>query len=262
MRTTAMRSQPFIGGALVLAVCAGRGGAAEKRVAQAFERLGAVVKRDDTKPNKPVIGLIFGLRDPIPETTPQFDKDGLFVDLWLKVTKVRGAPRKDGGKPLDPSSPTAVKVTDADLKDVSRLEQLQKLDLSYGEITDEALQYIKALKHLQTLDLRSTKVTGGGLVMLKELKSLKELYLTGCQVTDDGLVHLGELDNLEALYVGGMLGDVTDRGLRQLKKLRNLQKLHIWYRLRRATDEGLKELEGLTNLRELNLWRLFAYSCG
>ena len=92
-----MRSQPCILGVLVAAVCAGRASADEESVAQAFERMGAVVKRDDTKPNRPVIALRFGLLNPIPETMPEVDKDDLrlFVDSH-EVYGVTNAERKEG----------------------------------------------------------------------------------------------------------------------------------------------------------------------
>jgi len=80
-----------------------------------FERLGAVVKRDASKPKRPVIALRFGLRNPIPETIQEVDKDDLrlFV-VSYEVTRVTNESRKDGDKPLPPFAPTAVKVTDAD----------------------------------------------------------------------------------------------------------------------------------------------------
>jgi len=46
-----MRNQPCIWVTLVLAVCTdGASVQEEERIAQAFERLGAIVKRDDTRP--------------------------------------------------------------------------------------------------------------------------------------------------------------------------------------------------------------------
>ena len=92
-----MRSQPYLWGAVLLVVCAGRASADEESVAQAFERMGAVVKRDDTKPNRPVIALRFGLLNPIPETMPEVDKDDLrlFVDSH-EVYGVTNAERKEG----------------------------------------------------------------------------------------------------------------------------------------------------------------------
>jgi Leucine-rich repeat (LRR) protein len=266
-----MRNQPCIWVTWVLAVCTGRAGAQEEeRIAQAFEGLGAVVKRDDTKPNKPVIGLRFGLRNPIPDTTPEIIKDEILYHLGTSPPKdglqVGPWPPKDGlqkdaAKPLDPNKPMVIKVTDQDLSNVSKLENLETLDLSFGEITNQALAHIKELKKLQTLDLRNTQISDAGLAMLEELPSLKHLYLTNCPITDDGLVHLQKL-NLESLYVGGpppihtekgvLISPVTDKGMRHLKEVKSLQSLNL-QNANGVTDKGLNELKELTNLRELNL---------
>jgi Leucine-rich repeat (LRR) protein len=246
-----MKHHPCLWVTLVLAATTGRASAQEEeRIAQAFERLGAIVKRDDTKPNKPVIGLRFGLRNPIPDTTPEIIKDYILdiVGVFLR----KDGPQKDVAKPPDPNIPAVIKVTDADLNEVSKLEYLETLDLSFGEITNQALEHIKGLKKLQTLDLRNTQVNDAGLAMLEELPSLKHLYLTNCPVTDDGLVHLQKL-NLESLYVGGMFTTVTDNGMRHLKHLKSLQNLYLQY-AHGVTDKGLNELKDLTNLRELRLF--------
>jgi Leucine-rich repeat (LRR) protein len=265
---------------LALLLCAGRACADEESVVKAFERLGAVVKRDDAKPGKPVIALRFGLRNPIPDTTADLDRDVLFVQLQSQdlgtpnVERIKGADadRKNEGKTFDPFCPTAIKVTDGDLKEVSQLAHLQVLDLSYSEITNEGLPHLGALKQLHTLDLRNTRIDDAGLQILKEFKNLKRLYLTNCPVTDKGLVHLRELPDLEELFLRGgkevwekgvgasippyfelwcWKNEVTDKGMASLKELKNLQKLYLnGYRL---TDEGLRELKEITNLRELTL---------
>jgi Leucine-rich repeat (LRR) protein len=251
MRKRAMRNQPCIWVTLVLAVCTCTASAQEEeRIAQAFERLGAVVKRDDTKPNKPVIGLRFGLRNPIPDTTPEIIKDYILdiVGVFLR----KDGSQKDAAKPPDPTILKVIKVTDADLNEVSKLENLETLDLSFGVITNLALEHIKGLKKLQTLDLRNTQVDDAGLAMVEELPSLKHLYLTNCPITDEGLVHLQKL-NLESLYVGGMFTEITDKGMRNLKGLKSLQSLYLQY-AHGVTDKGLNELKELTNLRELRLF--------
>jgi internalin A len=277
-----MRNSRYLWLTLALVLCADRASADKDRVVEAFERLGAVVKRDDAQRGKPVLALRFGLRNPIPETIPELDRDVLLIQLQPRrlgtplVARLNGtnADQENGGKPLHPSVPAAIKVTDGDLKEVSKLVHLQVLDLSCSEITNDGLQHVTALKHLHTLDLRNTKVDDAGLQILKNLKNLKRLYLTNCPVTDKGLVHLSELTNLEELFLRGgeervqkgegcsypLPGDfevwywkneVTDKGLGPLKKLRNLKKLYL--NGRQLTDEGLPELCELTDLRELTL---------
>jgi hypothetical protein len=119
---------------LALVVCAGTAGAQEDRAVEAFERLGAIIRRDEIRPNRPVVAVIFGLRPAIPDTASETLKDALLT-----------------GFPIP--TPTTVKVRDEDLADLSKLEHLQVLDLCSSEITNQALHYIKDLKNLQVLDL-------------------------------------------------------------------------------------------------------------
>jgi hypothetical protein len=56
---------------LSLAVCPGTAGAQEDGTAQALERLGAIVQRNGTKPAKPVVAVIFGVRPPLPNTASE-----------------------------------------------------------------------------------------------------------------------------------------------------------------------------------------------
>ena len=60
---------------MVFAVCAAKACAEDESVVEEFEGLGADIERDDTKANKPVIGLRFGLRPPIPDTTSELVKN-------------------------------------------------------------------------------------------------------------------------------------------------------------------------------------------
>src|SRR5262245_17212015 len=167
-----MRSWRYGWAILPLVFCPATVGAQEDGTAQALERLGAIVRRDDTKPNRPVVAVIFGLRPLPPDTTSEAAKDALLA----------------GGYPIP--SPETVKVTDADLKDLGKLEQLEVLDLCGGEITNKTLEYVKDLKNLQVLDLRKTRVDNEGMRLIKRFKGLKKLCLTDCPVTDAGLKHL------------------------------------------------------------------------
>src|SRR5262245_13587210 len=110
-----MRNRRYTWALPALAICASAASAQEERVVQAFERLGAIVRRDDTKPDKPVVAVIFGLRPTIPDTASE-----TFTDYLLQ------------GLPLFPS-PKAVKVNDDDLSDLGKLEHLQVLDLCSAE---------------------------------------------------------------------------------------------------------------------------------
>jgi hypothetical protein len=90
------------------------------------------------------------------------------------------------------------------------------VDLGYTEMTDAGLKHVAGLKQLQTLDLRHTKVTDAGLEHLAGLKKLRVLNLRRTQVTDKGLEHLAGLKKLRTLSLYGT--KVTDEGEADLRK--------------------------------------------
>jgi Leucine-rich repeat (LRR) protein len=156
------------------------------------------------------------------------------------------------------------KMTDAGLKELKDLKNLQMLDLARTKVTGVGL---KEFKNLQTLDLSNTQVSEEGLKELKGCKNLKYLNLKGTAVTDEGLKELKGLKNLRTLY----LPVVTDGVLRSLREVGLLHALAnaqaeggkrpagdddmIYLDLSgtQVTNEGLKELKDLKNLRVLSL---------
>jgi Leucine Rich repeat len=175
------------------------------------------------------------------------------------------------GKPVVSVDLSSTKVTDADLKDLTPLTQLQWLDLGETQVTDEGLEHLAALNQLRELNLNDTRVTDEGLEHLAALTQLWELDLSHTQVTDEGLKHLDALTQLQWLNLNDTR--VTDEGLKHLAALTGLQKLYLeltqvtdlkhlapltqlqWLNLTctRVTDEGLKHLAPLTQLQWLDL---------
>src|SRR5437660_1229639 len=66
-----------------------------------------------------------------------------------------------------------------------------------GKVTDAGLKELKGLKNLQLLDIQRTQITDTGLKELKEVKSLRELW--PAKVTDQTLRTLREVGLLHAL---------------------------------------------------------------
>ena len=62
------------------------------------------------------------------------------------------------------------------------------LDLSETQITDAGLKELVGLKNLQTLKLGFTRVTDAGLVTLRALPRLRSLYLWQTDVTAGAVV--------------------------------------------------------------------------
>jgi hypothetical protein len=89
------------------------------------------------------------------------------------------------------------------------------LDCCHTQVTDAGLKYLAALSNLQWLDLSGTKVSDTGLNELAGLKQLKTLRLNDTQVTDAGLKGLANLKTLTTLEVKRT--NVTDKGLADLQ---------------------------------------------
>jgi hypothetical protein len=150
--------------ALALAACVGAGRADEDHAVQALQQLGAIIKRDETRPSRPVVAVGFGV--PWIPTDTEFELVMGIADLerlGISATQTKGM--------------------DAKLKELKDLKDLEVLDLWATDVTDAGLKELKGMEHLRTLNLCATKVTGASLKDLKELKNLRKLSLTLCPVT-------------------------------------------------------------------------------
>ena len=107
-------------------------------------------------------------------------------------------------------------VTDAGLKHLKGLTQLQALLLNHTQVTDAGLEHLKRLTQLQGLSLNSTHVTDAGLENLKGLTQLQYLWLNNTHVTDAGLEHLTGLTQLQLLNLFST--QVTDQGAKTLQQ--------------------------------------------
>lgn len=166
-----------------------------------FEKLGAKIKRDDTLPGEPVIGM--GI------TKNAFDGSPRVGDADLKALKEF--------KQLTTLALARAQISDAGLKELKELKQLTTLDLKYTKVTDEGLKELKGLNQLTKLYIGGTEVTDEGLKELKELKQLTTLGLGVTKVTDAGLKELRELKKLEELILTGC-SNVTDAGVMELQE--------------------------------------------
>ena len=108
------------------------------------------------------------------------------------------------------------KVTDAGLKELAGLTQLQTLGLWSTQVTDAGLKELAGLTQMQGLYLIQTQVTDAGLKELARLTQLRSLDLRDTQVTDAGLKELAGLTELNTLDLTG--AKVTDAGVQELKK--------------------------------------------
>ncbi len=152
-----------------------------------------------------------------------------------------------------------VSITDTGVKSLSRLRQLESLNLrSCDNVSDLGLGFLceeGGSPGLRSLDVSfCASVTDAGVkVIAVGLPKLKSLSLTTCSVGDDGLKRVAQkLTELQELSVG-QCSLLTDDGLaavaQGLKKLRCLD----LYGCPKVTDKSLDKLRAMPDLARLNL---------
>ena len=83
-------------------------------------------------------------------------------------------------------------ITDAGLKVLGKMPNLEHLDLRGTAVGDAGVEALAPLHNLQTLGLYGTAVTDAGLPALQRLPGLRRLYVGGTRVTAPGLAILGK----------------------------------------------------------------------
>lgn len=153
-------------------------------------------------------------------------------------------------KNLESLNLNLTRITGKGLRVLKGFNKLKLLELSGPRITDSSLKQLPRLPGLEELRLRNTSVTDRGLKWVARFSGLKKLDLQGTQVTGSGLGQLSHLD-LETLNLGH--SQITMAGLESIKKLTSLKKLDLTFD--RLKDKSLSYLQGLTNLEQLTLNR-------
>ncbi|WP_221389680.1 c-type cytochrome domain-containing protein [Dyadobacter sp. NIV53] len=85
------------------------------------------------------------------------------------------------------------KITDAALKEISKLKNLNKLHLEHTVITDAGLANLKNLPYLEYLNLVDTKITDAGLKNIASVKSLRSIYVWQSAVTDSAVSQVSRI---------------------------------------------------------------------
>jgi hypothetical protein len=92
------------------------------------------------------------------------------------------------------------KLTDAGLKHLAELKQLQSLTIHHCMVSDAGLNALAGLTELQSLNLQAcVTVTDAGLNELAGLTRMQTLDLSFTRVTDAGLKELAGLKRLQTL---------------------------------------------------------------
>lgn len=111
--------------------------------------------------------------------------------------------------------------SDDDLKLLTGLRHLKRLDLDGPAVTDATMQIVGRMHSLEDLHLFDTLVTDDGLKDISKLNQLTGLTLTVSAITDDGLAHLQTLSALQRLYIGN--NTISDAGIQHLSELPSLE---------------------------------------
>jgi tRNA A-37 threonylcarbamoyl transferase component Bud32 len=119
----------------------------------------------------------------------------------------------------------ATRVTDAGLRHLTRLPQLETLVLTGGSVTGEGLRHLAGLPALTWLDLSRTSLTDGGLAALVDFRALESLLVCQTKVTDRELKQLRRISKLKHLDLSATA--VSDVGVPSLCDLSKLERLTI-----------------------------------
>ncbi|MCL2005695.1 MAG: hypothetical protein FWG73_05970 [Planctomycetaceae bacterium] len=142
---------------------------------------------------------------------------------------------------LDIASNTS--LTDAAMREIAKLQNLERLSLLFCDFSEFAMQHLIALPRLRALDIRGNMMIGDGgmdaLAMMPALRSIRHRSLT---VSDRGirsLIDARALDNLEIqdMQITGQSG----QHIRQMERLTSL----IIFRCENFDSAGVLALGGL-----------------
>lgn len=84
-------------------------------------------------------------------------------------------------------------------KIISSLEQLEQLSLTGSTVSDTDLSQITALQTLHGLDLSYTRITPAGLRILSRMEGLQTLSLNGIRLDESSVEQLGHFTRLKSL---------------------------------------------------------------
>lgn len=133
-------------------------------------------------------------------------------------------------------------LTDEGVGHLRHLRKLKKLHLMNAGLSDASLKTIGALTQLESLSVQGSNLTDSGIAHLKSLVNLNELFVDASRGkwTDAALVNLQGMTRLESLGLQDTA--VTDAGLMTLCGLTDLSRVHV-------TGSGVTE-QGMKRFRE------------
>lgn len=184
------------------------------------------------------------------------DASGYPSAPWLELS-TDDVKAISGWKRLRALNLNLVLVTDAHLKTLSALSELQHLCFGRTQATEAGFKHLGQLKQLRSFGSWEG-LNDTGLKELTGLKQLRFLDVAHTAVSDAGMKELASFKELRRLDLGGT--KVGDAGMADVGKLSRLQSLNLYGT--RVTDAGLAALTGLKELQALDLSFLKLGSAG
>jgi Leucine-rich repeat (LRR) protein len=144
-------------------------------------------------------------------------------------------------------------ISDEGFAEVSRFRELRVLKAGALGLTDAALKTVGDLPNLEELSLDGNHIQGSELHHLTKLKKLKKLNLSFNPLGDEWANLLSQLNTLEELQVVNYDRPLNDTDLQELSKLKNLTRLDLTDKANGVTDAGLAAIASLKSLTSLSL---------
>ena len=149
----------------------------------AIEKLGGKVVVDQSRPEKPVIGVDFGWNKRVT------DRDLEVLKSFPHLRSVM----------LEKTN-----ITDAGIEHLRSFSRLKSLNIAATSVTESVMEFIGGLPELESLNISKLPVSDEGLRQLRGLTELEYLNLGIIEsITDAGLENLEGLTNLKELALIG-----------------------------------------------------------
>jgi hypothetical protein len=151
-----------------------------------------------------------------------------------------------------------IAITDDDYKMIARTKSVQVLDLRRVKCTDAGLKTVTTIPQLEAIIVGGEDVTDAGLKNLAGCKTLDNVaLLKTTKVTDAGIKELAALPKLQSLYLAFFALDGS--GFAPFAGSKTLTSITLDY-IDGFTDDGAKNLARLPALKELTLKKGFGES--
>ena len=151
-----------------------------------------------------------------------------------KITELSGLENFTGLLELDLSGNAITSM-----KTISKLTQLQKLNMSENPVNTDMLETIKQLTALKELDMSNTKMTGDQLDYFSTLSNLQTLILAKNNISKvEGITGLGKLTKLD------LSSNSSFTSFEQLSRMSSLTDLNV-------SGTGITSFYGISSLTKL-----------